>query len=79
MKYIFPLVAVIALVGIAWLGTLIPGSQYIFGIVVPYAAMALFIGGFVRKVLDWGKSPVPFKITTTCGQGESLPWIKQEN
>ncbi|MDH4319839.1 MAG: sulfate reduction electron transfer complex DsrMKJOP subunit DsrM [Desulfobulbaceae bacterium] len=78
MKYTFPLLAVIALVGIAWLGSLIPGSQYIFGIVVPYAAMAFFLGGFVRKVLNWGKSPVPFKITTTCGQGESLPWIKHD-
>ncbi|MDH3348442.1 MAG: sulfate reduction electron transfer complex DsrMKJOP subunit DsrM [Desulfobulbaceae bacterium] len=78
MKYTFPLLAVIALVGIAGFGSLIPGSQYVFGIVVPYAAMLLFIGGFVRKVLDWGKSPVPFKITTTCGQGESLPWIKHD-
>lgn len=78
MKYTFPLAAVIALVVIAWLGSHIPGGQYIFGIVIPYVAMLAFIGGFVYKVLEWAKSPVPFKITTTCGQGYSLPWVKHD-
>jgi nitrate reductase gamma subunit len=27
--------------------------------------------------VQWGRSPVPFRIPTTCGQMESLPWIKQ--
>jgi len=31
MKYTFPLAAVIALVLIAWIGSLIPGMQYLFG------------------------------------------------
>ncbi len=78
MKYTFPLAAVIALVLIAWIGSQIPGMQYFFGIAVPYLAMALFLGGFCYRVIQWAKSPVPFKIPTTCGQGFSLPWIKYD-
>jgi len=40
--------------------------------------MALFVGGFCYRVIQWAKSPVPFKIPTTCGQGYSLPWIKRD-
>jgi len=78
MKYTFPLAAVIALVLIAWIGSQIPGMQYFFGVAVPYLAMALFVGGFCYRVIQWAKSPVPFKIPTTCGQGYSLPWIKRD-
>jgi nitrate reductase gamma subunit len=78
MKYAFPLAAVIALVLIALIAVQIPGMQYLFGVVVPYLAMALFLGGFCYRVIHWAKSPVPFKIPTTCGQGYSLPWIKYD-
>ncbi|MCI5221216.1 MAG: menaquinol oxidoreductase [Candidatus Electrothrix sp. AR4] len=77
LKYAAPLLAVISLVAIAWLGSVIPVLQYLFGIVVPYAALALFVGGFCYRVLEWAKSPVPFHIPTTCGQGYSLPWVKR--
>lgn len=50
--------------------------QTLFGIVIPYAAGAVFLGGFVYKIVDWGRSPVPFRIPTTCGQEKSLPWVK---
>lgn len=78
MKYAFPLAAVIALVLVALILVQIPGMQYLFGVVIPYLAMALFLGGFCYRVIHWAKSPVPFKIPTTCGQGYSLPWIKQD-
>jgi len=78
MKYAFPLAAVIALVLIALLAVQIPGMQYLFGVVIPYLAMALFLGGFCYRIIHWAKSPVPFKIPTTCGQGFSLPWIKHD-
>jgi nitrate reductase gamma subunit len=78
MKYTFPLGAVIALVLIAWIGSSIPGMQYLFGIAIPYLAMAFFIVGFCYRVIEWAKSPVPFKIPATCGQGYSLPWIKRD-
>ncbi len=78
MKYAFPLAAVIALVLIALIAVQIPGMQYLFGVVIPYLAMALFLGGFCYRVIHWAKSPVPFRIPTTCGQGYSMPWIKQD-
>ena len=78
MKYTFPLAAVFALVLIAWIGSQIPGMQYLFGVAIPYVAMALFVGGFCYRVIQWAKSPVPFKIPTTCGQAYSLPWIKRD-
>ncbi|KAF0156918.1 MAG: nitrate reductase gamma subunit [Syntrophaceae bacterium] len=44
--------------------------------ILPYVAIAFFLIGFVFRILLWAKSPVPFRISTTCGQGKSLPWIK---
>ena len=78
MRVLYPLVAVIALIQIALAGVHLPGGQMLFGVVFPYLAMLAFIGGFVMKVLGWAKSPVPFRIPTTCGQANSLPWIKQD-
>lgn len=45
-------------------------------VVVPYAAFALFLIGSSYRVLRWAWVPVPFRITTTCGQQKSLPWIR---
>jgi len=78
MKYTFPLAAVIALVLIAWIGSSIPGMQYFFGVAIPYLAIVTFVGGFCYRVIQWAKSPVPFKIPTTCGQEKSLDWIKYD-
>ena len=78
MKYAFSFLAVIVLIMIAGLGSLIPGMDYLFGVFIPYLAMAIFLGGFVWKVVCWAKSPVPFSIQTTCGQGKSLDFIKHD-
>lgn len=77
MKILYPFIAVTALAVVGFLGGLTSGGQYLVGVILPYVAFAIFLGGFVWKVLGWAKSPVPFRIPTTCGQGESLPWIKQ--
>ncbi len=76
MKILYPFVAVLGLVLIAFLGVQI-GLEPVFGIVIPYLAILIFLGGFINKVVGWAKSPVPFRIPTTCGQANSLPWIKQ--
>jgi len=55
-----------------------PGMGWIFGVVVPYLAVALFFGGLIHRVMSWANVPVPFRIPTTCGQQKSLAWIKQE-
>jgi nitrate reductase gamma subunit len=74
MKHAF--LAVIALIVIAWLGSLV-GLDYLFGVVFPYLAFAIFLGGFIYLVVGWAKSPVPFRIPTTSGQEKSLDWVKQ--
>ena len=78
MKYAFPLAAVVALILIPLIGVQLPGMQYLFGVLVPYAALIVFVVGVIRRARWWGKSPVPFRIPTTCGQEYSLPWIKQD-
>lgn len=81
MKIIIPFLAVVLLVLFVVVGVSAHPyrlyMQYLFGIGIPYAALAIFAGGFLYRVVKWGKSPVPFRIPTTCGQQESLPWIKQ--
>lgn len=76
MKILYPFVAVLGLMVIAFLGVQV-GMESLFGIVIPYLAILIFIGGFINRVISWAKSPVPFRIPTTCGQANSLPWIKQ--
>ena len=74
-NYMYSLIAVIVLLLLAYVGVAGLHLQVLFGIVVPYVAMAIFIAGFVYRVLDWAKSPVPFPITTTAGQQVSLPMV----
>jgi nitrate reductase gamma subunit len=71
----FSLVAVIVLFLIAWAGTAL-GLQVLFGIIIPYVAVILFIVGFIYRVMSWSRSAVPFRIPTTGGQHKSLPWFK---
>ncbi|MDI6687078.1 MAG: sulfate reduction electron transfer complex DsrMKJOP subunit DsrM [Desulfobacterales bacterium] len=75
-KYMFSLIAVIVLISLAYVGVEAAGLQVIFGIVIPYMAVLIFIVGFIYRVMDWASSPVPFRIPSTCGQQKSLPWIK---
>ncbi len=71
----FSLIAVVVLGIIAYAGSA-AGLESLFGIYIPYAAVAIFLLGFILRVLKWAKSPVPFRIPTTCGQQKSLSWIK---
>jgi nitrate reductase gamma subunit len=76
MKVILPLVLVLILSFIGYVGGKAEASQLVFAIFIPYAALAIFILGFIYRIFLWGRSPVPFRIPTTCGQQQSLPWIK---
>lgn len=78
LSLITGLLAVAALVVISLVGTGVIGLTTIFGVVIPYLAILIFIVGFIWRILEWAKIPVPFRIPTTCGQARSLPWIKQE-
>jgi len=79
MNVIFSLAAVIFLILFAFVGAQFLGLQMLFGVILPYAAIATFLLGFVWRVVKWARSPVPFRITTTCGQQKSLPWIRNNN
>ncbi|MGD9237013.1 MAG: sulfate reduction electron transfer complex DsrMKJOP subunit DsrM, partial [Desulfobacterales bacterium] len=76
LRYIVPLIAVIILFLISYLGAQMTGLQYLFGVIVPYLAILTFALGFAYRVINWSRSPVPFAIPTTGGQQKSLPWIK---
>lgn len=75
VKYMFSLVAVLLLILLAYAGVEAAGMKTFFGIFIPYVAVAVFLIGFIWKVAGWAKSPVPFRIPSTCGQAKSLPWI----
>ncbi len=77
VNYLSSLLAVVVLGLVAYVGAGIAGLQGVFGIFIPYLAVVIFIAGFVNRVMGWAKSPVPFRIPTTCGQQQSLDWIKQ--
>ncbi len=77
MKIMVPLAAVAGLFLVGMLGG-IPGIGWIFGVVLPYAAVAAFLGGLIARIMDWARSDVPFRIPTTSGQQKSLEWIKHD-
>ncbi len=76
MNLLISLIAILILtlsaLGVAFSATL----SAMLTVVIPYMAFTLFLVGFITRMLLWARSPVPFRITTTCGQQTSLPWIK---
>jgi [DsrC]-trisulfide reductase subunit M len=77
MGLFFSLIAFVVLVVIGSIGGNVGGLHYIFGVVIPYIAIAVFVVGFVMRIMKWAKAPVPFRIPTTCGQQNSLDFIPQ--
>jgi nitrate reductase gamma subunit len=77
MNVLYPLIAIIVLVVIATVGAGTAGLDSLFGIWIPYLALAAFLAGVTWRVVRWARAPVPFRITTTCGQAKSLPWLKE--
>lgn len=73
--YMSSLLAVFVLALIAWVGA--PALPWLFGIVLPYVAVIVFVVGVIRRVMGWARSAVPFAIPTTGGQQRSMPWIQQ--
>jgi nitrate reductase gamma subunit len=76
LRYIIPLIAVIVLFLISFLGAQVSGLKYVFGVVIPYLAIITFVVGFAARIFNWSRSAVPFSIPTTAGQQKTLPWIK---
>ncbi|KYH32411.1 sulfate reduction electron transfer complex DsrMKJOP subunit DsrM [Neomoorella mulderi] len=76
MGMAFSFLIVVALIMVVTLGVGVAGLQYMFGVIIPYAAIAIFLAGMAYRVIKWARAPVPFRIPTTAGQQKSLPWIK---
>lgn len=76
MGLIAALVIVGAILGVTYVGVAVLGLTGIFGVALPYIAFLVFLIGVVYRILNWAKSPVPFRIPTTCGQSKSLDFIK---
>ena len=76
MRALYSALGVLILVLLAFIGVQLLGLYSVLGIIVPYVAIAIFIIGFIYRVLKWAGAPVPFHIPTVCGQQKSLPWIK---
>lgn len=77
MGILFSLLAFAILIVIAIIGANVPALHYFFGVIIPYIAIFAFIIGIIWRIIKWARAPVPFRITTTCGQQKSFDWIKQ--
>lgn len=78
MRALYALVIVAAACLVVTLAAGVPGLHPILGIALPYLALAVFLAGMVARVVGWARSPVPFKITTVCGQQRSLPFLRHQ-
>jgi nitrate reductase gamma subunit len=76
MKALYALIPVALLIFVVYAVLEWWGGLYFFAVVVPYIAMAIFLIGFIYRIVKWAMSPVPFHIPAVAGQQKSLPWIK---
>lgn len=79
MNAIYALLAIAILVLLALVGVLGLGLNSVFAVAIPYAAIGLFFGGLIYRVVKWANAPVPFHVPLVCGQQKSLPWIKDDS
>ena len=63
-NYSYSLLAVIVLFLLAYIGVEAVGLEVLFGVIIPYLAFLTFIIGFVYRIMDWARSPVPFRRKT---------------
>ncbi|MBW1713949.1 MAG: menaquinol oxidoreductase, partial [Deltaproteobacteria bacterium] len=76
MGMILSLIAVAVLVVLPLLGVYAVDLRLVWGVIIPYLAVLIFLAGLAARVIRWARCPVPFRIPTTCGQQKSLEWIK---
>lgn len=76
MNAIYSLILLVILSTLVYTGNRYFHLEFLFYILMPYAAFLVFVAGFIKKILYWAKSPVPFNISLTAGQQKSLSWIK---
>jgi len=69
-------VLAILILTLSALGIAFSPLSFLLTAILPYVAFVVFIVGFIYRIVQWAKAPVPFRIPTTCGQQTSLQWIK---
>ena len=80
MNALYSLLFVFLLVLIPLFGVGAAHMNSFFGASLPYTAFCIFLIGFIYKVINWGRSPVPFRIPTTGGQFKSYdPTLFKQN
>lgn len=77
MGLFISLIAIVILIIISIIGAVFEPLHLVFGIIIPYLALAFFLFATIFRIIKWARSPVPFRIPTTAGQQKSLDWIKQ--
>ena len=55
MNALVSLIAVLALMVLVLVGVGGIGWRFLFGVVIPYAAIATFIVGFVYRIVKWAR------------------------
>ena len=78
MNVLMALGAVILLALVSLLGAGAARLHVLFGVILPGAALVIFVVGLIWRVVGWARVPVPFKITTTCGQQRSLAGLEAD-
>ncbi len=76
MNALVALGAIVVLVAIAWLGAALDVTRPVFALLIPALGFVVCLGGLAVRVWRFAATPVPFRIPTTCGQQQSLGWIK---
>jgi nitrate reductase gamma subunit len=76
MKALVALSAAVAVIVASAIGAQLASLRFVLGVAVPLAALGIWVVGMVSRVVWWAKSPVPFRIPTTCGQQKSLGFVK---
>jgi len=76
VKVFLPFLLLIIIVSIVYGGAKFWQGHVVFGIIIPYICFVVSLVGFIIKIIRWAASPVPFNITTSCGQQKSLSFIK---
>jgi nitrate reductase gamma subunit len=75
MRALVALVAIAGLILTSAISAQSSAARFFVGVVVPLAALCAWAGGLVWRVMWWAKSPVPFRIPTTCGQQRSCDFL----
>jgi nitrate reductase gamma subunit len=79
MNIVVALLLIAVLIIIPLIGVGVLDLTFVFGVVIPYAAIAIFLVGIIYRIVNWARSPVPFRIPTSSGQQKSLPWVRNSS